>query len=269
MTKAHPNRITATFEGLRARQKKALVLFITAGYPDLKTTEALVPALDTAGADIIELGIPFSDPIADGPTIQASSYQALKKGLTVDKIFKSIKRIRTRTAIPLALMTYYNPVFHYGLERFVARARAADADGLIIPDLPCEEAGDLVTCARAQNLATVFFLSPTTEMRRIDLIAKASRGFIYYVSLTGVTGARSRLPKDLTSKIRRIKTKTRQPVCVGFGISRPHQVKALAKVADGIIVGSALIKEIQKHQGKKDLTARVARFVKKLASPLR
>jgi tryptophan synthase alpha chain len=261
------NRIDAKFKDLRKEKKKAFIAFITAGYPDLKATEALVPALEQAGADIIELGVPFSDPLADGPTIQAASFRALQKGVTLRKILASVKNIRKTSNVPIALMTYYNPVFHFGEEAFVTAAKAAGVDGLIIPDLPVEEAGALRRTALAQGLATVFFLAPTTTRERMPAIVKASTGFIYFVSVAGVTGARTSIPPEIAKNIRQAKTMTGKPVCVGFGVSTPQQVRAMGRIADGVIVGSAIIKEIEKHPGK-DMPRKVASFVRKLSAAL-
>ena len=262
------NRIDQKFQELQKRKKKAFIAFITAGDPDLRTTEQLVPAFEGAGVDIVELGVPFSDPLADGPTIQAASQRALKKHVNLESILAVVKRIRQRSQIPIALMTYYNPVFHYGEERFARKAKACGVDGLIVPDLPPEEGHNLIRAARQNGLATVFFLAPTTTPQRMKHIVNASTGFIYYVSLTGVTGARQELPTSLTQQVRLAKRMTRKPVCVGFGVSTPAQVRQVAKVADGVIVGSAIVNAIAQNKGKKQLVANVARFVQKLSRNL-
>ncbi|MCK5178257.1 MAG: tryptophan synthase subunit alpha, partial [Candidatus Omnitrophica bacterium] len=183
------NRIEKTFKELKRKKKKAFIPFITAGDPNLKTTEELVLSFEGAGADIVELGVPFSDPLADGPTIQASSQRALKKGVNLTKILKTVAQIRRKSQIPIALMTYYNPVFYYGEDKFIRDAKASGVDGIIIPDLPPEEAKTLIKAARKRDISTVFFLAPTTTSRRMKQIVQASTGFIYYVSMTGVTGA--------------------------------------------------------------------------------
>lgn len=262
------NRITAKFEELKSRNKKALIAFITAGYPDLDATVALVPALAKAGADIIELGIPFSDPVADGPVIQESSCRALKRHLTMDGLFKTAQKIRAKTSVPMVFMTYYNPVFHYGEGRFLKRARQSGIDGLIVPDLPPEEAGTFTRLSRKHEIANIFFLSPTTTPARAKKIIALSTGFIYYISLTGVTGARAVLPKDLVANIRKIKTLTAKPVCVGFGISKSAQIRALAKTADGVIVGSAIVGQISKYMLNTDMVRKVSGFVRTLADAL-
>ena len=263
------NRIDLRFEQLRKAGKKAFVAFITAGDPDLKTSEELVSAFEGSGVDIVELGVPFSDPLADGPTIQAASYRALKNGTTLEKIFKLVTRIRKRSAVPLALMTYYNPVFHFGEEAFTAACRDTGVDGVIIPDLPPEEAGTLIPAARRDGVATVFFVAPTTRPQRLPLIIRSSTGFIYYVSVAGVTGARQILPGDILRHVQAVKRASQTPVCVGFGISTAEQVRALSRVADGVIVGSAIIKEIEKQTGKSTLVRQVSRMVQGLTSPLK
>ena len=258
------NRIDLTFKRLRQQKRKAFIAFITAGDPNLKATHDLVLALEKAGADIIELGVPFSDPMADGSTIQASSMRALAKGTSLNKVLNLVKQLRLKTQVPLCLMTYYNIIFTHGEERFVKDAIACGVDGIIIPDLPVSEAAGLRKQASKAGLATIFFIAPTTSNERIKPIASASSGFIYYVSLTGVTGAREALPASVGADIRRIKKLTNKPVCVGFGISNKPQVKAMSKLADGVIVGSAIVKEIQKHSKDKNLAAHVAGFVKSL-----
>jgi len=258
------NRIDLKFRELKKKGRKAFIAFITAGYPDLSTTARLIPELEKAGADIIELGIPFSDPMADGPVIQEASMEALKKKTDLRSIFKMVKSIRSKTEIPLCFMTYYNPVFSYGFGNFARQAEDCGVDGVIIPDLPPEEGQELIKAARATGLATVFFISPTTADKRMRKICASSRGFIYYVCLTGVTGARRELPQDLTGHIKKIRSFTKKPVCVGFGVSTPGQVKQVQTHADGVIVGSAIIKKIKENAGKKDLVSKVAGFVRNL-----
>lgn len=259
------NRIERIFQELKRRKKKAFIPFITAGDPSLKVTEELVLSFEQAGAHIIELGVPFSDPLADGPTIQASSQRALKKGINLTKILNTVARIRQKSQVPIALMTYYNPVFKYGEDRFMRDARRCGVDGVIIPDLPPEEAKGVIRSARKRGISTVFFLAPTTTQQRIKQIVKASTGFIYYVSLTGVTGSKKHFAAENAAKIRAAKKCTRTPICVGFGIATPTQAKTVSKMADGVIVGSAIIKQIEKNKGKKNLVKNVTRFVWTLA----
>ncbi len=260
------NRINKKFKELKNKRHKAFIAFITAGDPDLKTTEELVFAFEKIGVDIIELGVPFSDPLADGPTIQASYQRALKNTVSLEKILKIVENIRRRSEIPIALMTSYNPVFHFGDQVFIKKAKEVGIDGVIIPDLPPEEATILIKSARQHDISTIFLMAPTTTPERMKIITQASTGFVYYVSLTGVTGARRELPPDLAKQVSIAKRLTSKPICVGFGISTPAQAAAVAEIADGVIVGSAIVKEIERHAGKKDLVQRVSLFVKKLAS---
>jgi len=258
------NRIDKKFKELKKKRKKAFIAFIMAGDPTLGITEKLIFELEEQGVDIVELGIPFSDPLADGPTIQRSSERALKKKINIDSVFKLVRNVRLRTVLPIVFLTYYNLIYHYGLERFVRNAKAGGVDGVVIPDLPPEESGRLRRIARRRNFSIIHLLAPTSSRKRIKMIADASTGFIYYVSLTGTTGARKKLPQELSGSLRRIKRMTKKPVCVGFGISRPGQVRSISRLADGVIVGSAIIKVIEKNINKKGLVKKVGRFVKSL-----
>lgn len=254
-------RIDKKFRELRLANKKAFIAFITAGYPDLKTTQELVLEFSKIGVDIVELGVPFSDPLADGPVIQEASQAALDNKVNLKDILTLVEKCRKQTNIPLALMTYYNPVFCFGEERFAEQARAAGVDGVIIPDLPPEEAEVFIKHCRRNKLGTIFFLAPTTTKQRMKLISRVSTGFIYYVSLTGVTGIRQNLPEDLKSSLRAVKKITSKPVCVGFGVSNPRQVQELGEVCDGVIVGSAIVKKIRENIGRQDLVDRVCDFI--------
>lgn len=258
------NRIERKFKELKAADKKAFIAFITAGYPDLKTTEKLVIELAHSGVDIIELGVPFSDPLADGPVIQEASKAALDKNTHISDILRVVTRARKSVDIPICLMTYYNPVFCFGEEKFVKMSVQAGVDGVIIPDLPPEEARSFIKFCRVSKLDTIFFLAPTSTQERIKLIAKVSTGFIYYVSLTGVTGARARLAMDFSGQLELIKQYTNKPVCVGFGISRHQQVKQIAAFSDGVIVGSAIVNKIKENIGNQHLVAETADFVRLL-----
>jgi len=241
------NRIDAAFRGLKRRNEKALIVYLTAGFPTVKMLPDLVRACADAGADLVELGVPFSDPLADGPTIQATSEKALANGVTPALVIRQAALLRRRNlALPMALMTYYNPVLHYGLRRFCGDCVSSGVDGLIVPDLPPEEAGDLVRAARPLKLDTIFLAAPTSTRERLRRLVKISTGFVYYVSLTGVTGARRSLPAEVNSQVRRIKALTDLPVCVGFGISGPAQVRQAVRAADGVIVGSALLNLIRR-----------------------
>ena len=258
------NRIDKKFKELKKRRKKAFVAFIMAGDPSIAITKKLVFELERQGADIIELGVAFSDPLADGPTIQRSSERALKKKVNLDVVCRLVKEIRQKTQIPIAFLTYYNLLYHYGLERFVQKAKFSGVDGVIVPDLPPEESGELRRIAQKKNFSLIHLLAPTSSRQRIKMIANTSTGFIYYVSLTGTTGIRKELPKELSSSLRLIKRLTKKPVCVGFGISTPQQVKAVSRLTDGVIVGSAIIKTIEKNIGKQRLVENVGKFVRRL-----
>lgn len=258
------NRISRKFKELKKKDKKALIVFITAGYPSLKATERLILEFERQGVDIIELGVPFSDPLADGPVIQESSQYALKNYVNLQEILNLVKSVRKRSNLPICLMTYYNPVYCFGEENFVKKAVQVGVDGVIIPDLPPEEGRNFSKLANRVNLSNIFFLAPTSNLKRIKYISNISRGFIYYVSLTGVTGPRHKLSSDLVFNLRRIKKNTAKPVCVGFGISNLKQIKQIYKLADGAIVGSAVVRNIKKNINSPNLVKRVARFVHRL-----
>jgi tryptophan synthase alpha chain len=258
------NRIDNKFKELKAQHKKAFVAFITAGYPNLETTGKLVLEFDRIGVDIVELGVPFSDPMADGPVIQAASQAALKKNVTLGSILNLVKNLRRQSKIPICLMTYYNPIFCFGQEKFIRIAYFCGVDGLIIPDLPPEEGRQLIKYAAKFKIDVVCFIAPTTSLSRIKHIAGISRGFIYYVSLTGTTGARKNLPADIIGRLRLIKKYTKKPICVGFGVSSRSQIAQINKFADGVIVGSAIIRKIEENSESPNLIGRVGRFVSSL-----
>jgi tryptophan synthase alpha chain len=226
----------------------ALIPYITVGYPTIETTLRAVPLFAGIGCDIIELGIPFSDPLADGATIQQASYEALRQGVTTKVCFEVAQELRRRVKIPLVFMTYYNPVLKFGLEEFCSKCAEVGIDGLIIPDLPPEEGQDLEQSSRRHALDLVYLLSPASTEERIRLVTGRSTGFIYLVSLTGVTGARDRLPAGLESFVGSVRKRSEKPLCVGFGISTPEQAKRVAKVADGVIVGSRIVQLLSKDR---------------------
>lgn len=256
-------RIEGAFALLRRRREKALIGYLTVGFPTLKALPGLVAACVEGGMDLLELGVPFSDPLADGPTIQAASQKALAQGVTPARVLSEVRGLRRRgVKLPIILMTYYNPVLRFGIERFCREAAASGVDGLIVPDLPPEEAAELRSSAEPAGLAVIFLAAPTSSRERLKRIVRSSSGFVYYVSLTGVTGARRRLPKEVRGQVRAIRRMTRLPVCVGFGVSRPEQVKELAGFADGVIVGSALLDRI--GGSGRDAAAKVRDFVRRL-----
>jgi len=262
------SRIALTFKKLRRKGRAALIPYVVAGDPDLGTTEALVLQMAESGADIIELGLPFSDPLADGPIIQAASERALRNGVNLTKVFGLAEKLKGGST-PLILMTYFNPVSKFGLRDFAEGCHDSGIDGVIIPDLPPEEAGPWIREARAFDLDTIFLVAPTSTPDRIKLISKWSRGFIYYVSVTGVTGTRETLPDELEQAIRRAKEHSKKPVAVGFGISTPDQARTMSRFADGVIVGSAIVKIIEEKLDSPDLVNQVGNFVTSLAQALK
>jgi tryptophan synthase alpha chain len=259
-------RIAGAFEAAHADRRAALMPYFTLGYPDLPTSEQIVRAIADAGADLIELGVPFSDPLADGPTIQYSTQVALEAGASVSRCFEIAANLRSAgVAQPLLLMGYYNPIMAYGVARFAADAASAGADGFIVPDLPVEEAGELEGAAAASGRALAFLIAPTSPQERIATIAGHSTGFTYLVSLTGVTGAREALPAGLPEFVAAARAVARTPLAVGFGISTQAQARAVAELADGVIVGSALINAVR---GGGDPPKAAASFVAGLRAAL-
>jgi tryptophan synthase alpha chain len=252
------NRIAQRFDELRAKGRKAFIAYICAGDPHLDATVELVVAMADAGVDIIELGIPYSDPMADGPANQAACERALKAGTTVRGVLAAVQRIRARTRVPLLFFTYVNPVLAYGMEAFARDAVAAGVDGLLPLDLPPEEGAEFLATMRAAGLATVCLSAPTTPLARKRMLMRESRGFLYYVCRLGVTGERADLPADLAKQVAALKKVADAPVCIGFGISTPEQAALAAGFGDGVIVGSHLVRLIEKHGAARDLARIVA-----------
>lgn len=246
-----------------------LVAYITAGDPSLDATEKIVLAAAEAGADVIELGVPFSDPVADGPTIQRASERALRAGTTLAGVIDVVKRVRAKSHVPLILFSYYNPILQTGIEKFAAAAAAAGADGALATDLTPEEAGDYRAAMQAHHLDTIFLAAPTSTDKRLAKIADVSSGFLYLISRTGVTGERSSLPEELPELARRVRRFTKLPLAVGFGISQPSHVSALEGIADAAVVGSALVAEIEKSKSADDAAARVAARIRILKNAAR
>ncbi len=257
------NGLRSAFARSRRARQPALVAYVTAGDPSLRFTEKLVLRLVEAGADVIELGVPFSDPIADGPVIQRASERALQRGTSLADVLKLAARIRKKSAVPLVLFSYFNPVLQFGLQRFAAQAAAAGINGVLITDLTPEEAGEFVRAMRRRALDTVFLAAPTSTPSRLRQIARLSRGFVYLISRRGVTGARSDVPPDVKAIVRRLRRLTKLPIAVGFGIARPQQVAALNGIADGVVVGSALVECCERARGESALVA-AARLVARL-----
>ncbi len=257
--------ISQAFQSAAAQKRSAFIPYITAGFPDLQTCESILRALDANGSDIIEVGIPFSDPLADGPTIQASGKQALDNGVTPPDVLEMISRIGPDLKAPLVLMTYVNPVLAIGYRGFADRARDAGVSGVIIPDLPLEEAQDWLTAARDADLDTILMVGPTTPKERMKLVAAESTGFLYYVSMTGVTGSALHVSDEMSDRIREARDLLDVPVAVGFGVSTPDQARSLGRLADGVIVGSALIRTIQAESSPEAQIDAAARLTSSLS----
>jgi tryptophan synthase alpha chain len=261
---ASAGRLERRFAELARRGELGLVAYMTAGDPSLDATEEIVLAAADAGADVIELGVPFSDPLADGPTIQRASERALKSGTTLGGILALVARLRRKTDVPLVLFSYYNPILQMGLERFAAAAAEAGADGVLATDLTPEEAGDYRSILRAHGLDTIFLAAPTSTDARLTRIAAATSGFLYLISRTGVTGTREALPEELPTLVRRARKATRLPIAVGFGISLPTHVSVLGGIADAAVVGSAIVAEIEKAATPKEAAEAVANLIRTL-----
>lgn len=258
------SRIEAAFAGLKQRQETALIPFITAGDPDLAMTAKLVLTLAEAGADLIELGVPFSDPMADGPTIQAASERSLAAGTTLAGVLQLVTDVRKTTQIPLILMGYYNPIFCYGAERFARDAAAAGVDALLLVDLPPEEITEISTVMQEAEIDLITLLAPTTPLGRMKRLAAAAKGYLYYVSMTGVTGAQKISPGDIRGAVEELKKMTDVPVGVGFGITTAEDAKAVGVFADGVVVGSALVKIIEENGQSAELLPKVTKFIAEL-----
>jgi len=262
-------RIGERFAALRAAGERALVPFITAGDPDLGTTAELLLALAEAGADAIELGVPFSDPTADGPTIQRSSERALAGGTTLRRVLALVKELRPQLRIPLLLFGYANPFYALGTDGFAQEAAAAGVDGLICPDLPPEEGEDLYAALEKAGIDAVLLAAPTTTPARLALLVERTRGFLYCVSLTGVTGARTTVAAGVEASVRAAKALRDVPVCVGFGVSTPAHAAEIGRYADGVVVGGAIVDRIERAKSRDAAVADVARFAAALKAPLR
>ncbi len=264
MTARSTTRIARRFAELGAAGDLGLVAFVTAGDPSLEASEQICLAMAEAGADVIELGVPFSDPVADGPTIQRSSERALRNGVNLPAVLALVRRLRQRTQVPLVLFTYFNPVLQMGLQKFAAAAADARADGALLTDVTPEEAGEYVQAMRGHNLDTIFLGAPTSSDARLRAIAEVSSGFLYLISRTGVTGAKDALAEDLPAFLRRARKVTSLPIAVGFGISLPGHVSVLGGLADAAVVGSALVSEIERADGADAAARAVAEKVRGL-----
>jgi len=259
-------KVAEKFKHLAKQGRKAFIPFMTFGYPDIKTSIDIFFTLIDAGADMIEIGVPFSDPIADGPLIQSASTIALKQGVTLGKVLDFLKRENKNIKIPVLFMSYYNPIYAMGEEKFFAKASSCGLSGVIVPDLLAEEAAGFVNTAHKHKIDTVFFISPTTSLKRFNLISRLSSGFIYYISVKGITGERKKFPPEVINNISLAKSRTNRPLCVGFGISTPQQARCFKKVSDGIIVGSVITHKIALWHKDKNFLAKLKKFVQWLKS---
>lgn len=258
------SRITAMFYNLQRQGRKALITFITAGDPNLPTTKRLIFALEKAGADIVELGIPFSDPMADGPIIQMASERALKKGVTLRKILRLVHEVRRETEIPILLMGYYNPVLAYGLKRFAADAARSGVDAVLVVDLPPEVADPLNRELKKKKIDLVFLLAPTSTSGRIQKVCRKGRGFLYFVSVTGITGSKLRGSDEIQTRIREIRHHTKLPIAIGFGIRSSEDARRIGRLADGVVIGSEIVRRISKSRDAVEAVQRLVRSIRKV-----
>ncbi|HAM70257.1 MAG TPA: tryptophan synthase subunit alpha [Verrucomicrobiales bacterium] len=263
------NRIVERFARLRQRGEKGLVIYIGAGDPDLEATRRLALALDKAGADVLELGIPFSDPLADGPVNQLAAQRGLESGTTPPKVLETVRAIRRESQVPIVFFVYFNLLHRYGLERFIQEASGAGVDGLLVLDLPPEESGNYAALMKASGLAPIYLLAPTTPEDRVKGIVAQGEGFLYYVSREGVTGMQAKVSGTIGSMTDMIRRHTRLPIAIGFGISNPEQAREVAAHGDAIVVGSAVVNQIATHGRSPDLVDRVSSFVLSLSQAIR
>ena len=263
------NRIVDRFTQLKRASKKALVVYIGAGDPNLEATRQLTLAFERAGVDVMELGVPFSDPLADGLVNQLAAQRGLQSGTTPPKVLATVAAIRRESQVPIVLYIYFNLIHKVGLERFIADAAAAGVDGLLVLDLPPEESANYESLMRRAELCHIYLVAPTTPEERMEKIVKRGAGFIYYVSREGVTGMQSQVAANLAEQIARIRSHTKLPLAVGFGVSNPEQARLVAQLADGVVVGSAVVNQVAQHGKSAELVAKVSSFVKSLAEAVK
>lgn len=262
-------RIEEKFKALRAKNEKALIVYLTAGDPSLEVTKQLIPALEKGGADILEIGVPFSDPTADGPVIQAASQRALKAGTTLQGVLNMVAAIRQTSEIPIVLFGYFNPIYAYGVQRFAKAARKAGVDGVLVVDLPLEEAGELRTYTDNDGIDFISLVAPTTDRERLKKITADASGFLYYISITGITGTAAPNIKNIKKEVGKIRTMTKLPIAVGFGISKPEQAREIRRFADGVVIGSAVVKLLDENKSNKELSKVISGYIGGIKKALR
>jgi tryptophan synthase alpha chain len=261
--------IEKIFASLRAKNEKALIVYLTAGDPSLGITKKLIFALEKAGVDILEIGVPFSDPTADGPVIQAASQRALRAGTTLAGVLKMVAEVRKVSEIPVVLFGYFNPIFAYGVKKFAHAARLAGVDGVLVVDLPYEEAKELKIYTDAVGIDFISLIAPTTDAKRLSKIAAKATGFLYYISITGITGTAAPKIDNIKTEVGKIRKITNLPIAVGFGISKPQQAREIARFADGVVIGSAVVRLIDENKNNKDLLKIVSDYVSEIKKALR
>lgn len=263
------NRIKNKFATMRANNEKVLIVYLTAGDPSMDVTKKLILALEKAGVDILEIGVPFSDPTADGPVIQAASQRSLKSGTTLEGVLKMVAEVRKVSEIPIVLFGYFNPIFAYGVKNFAQSAKAAGVDGVLVVDLPYEEAGELRKYTDKAGIDFISLIAPTTGRERLKKIAARASGFLYYISITGITGTAAPKIEKIKSEVKNIRGITNLPIAVGFGISRPEQARDIARFADGVVIGSAIVRLIDENKNNRDLERIVYRYVSEIKKALK
>jgi len=262
-------RIEEKFTELRANREKALIVYLTAGDPSLDITKKLIFALEKAGVDILEIGVPFSDPTADGPVIQAASQRSLKAGTTLEDVLKMIADMRKVSEIPIVLFGYFNPIFAYGVKKFAQAARNAGVDGVLVVDLPYEEAEELRSYTDVVGIDFISLIAPTTDKDRLKKIVSRASGFLYYISITGITGTAAPKITNIKVEMEKVRKLTNLPIAVGFGISRPRQAKEIARFADGVVIGSAVVKIINENKNNRNLLKIVSHYISSIKKELR
>lgn len=262
-------RLENKFVELRARNEKALIVYLTAGDPSLDITKQLIFALEKAGVDILEIGVPFSDPTADGPVIQAAAQRSLKAGTTLEGVLKMVAEVRKVSNIPIVLFGYFNPIFAYGVKKFAQAARNAGVDGVLVVDLPYEEAKELRDYTDAVGIDFISLIAPTTDKERLKKIVSKASGFLYYISITGITGTTAPKISNIKVEVEKIRKITKRPIAVGFGISKPEQAREIGHFADGVVIGSAVVRMIDENKNKKNLIRIVSDYVTDIKKELR